>query len=359
MSIRRVVPIVILGGLAAWLGSCNAGGSAPRNGAAATPEWVKGISVGLNAAAAQQTPDERLMEQVRPQVFGTNEPPQPPTGPITDKNGPTTMPASDGSTVTVTVDPPKPELGVETIAGGSPKAVKPLDQRIDDQVVSLIDLLAQQSLAGEMPWRNYLALAALDALHPGAMPTVITPDQKAGGPLSADDRQAIESLREFFAGIAGGLYAHTIGIQLNAGELGFLKSFDIIIMVVLGGMGSISGAAIAAAILSILPEALRNPPSVTNPTLATVLGIAAVLIILFARRRVRGLIWFAVSVGGYAAVRRTALANGINLADYRMILYALALILMMIVRPQGFFGVREIWNAWRLGPFGRAKGAGP
>jgi branched-chain amino acid transport system permease protein len=63
----------------------------------------------------------------------------------------------------------------------------------------------------------------------------------------------------FFAGIAGGLYAHTVGVQLNANELGFVKSFDIVIMVVLGGLGSISGAAIAAAILTPLPELLRNP----------------------------------------------------------------------------------------------------
>jgi hypothetical protein len=57
-------------------------------------------------------------------------------------------------------------------------------------------------MSGGMPWRNYLALAALDALHPGAVPKVITPNQEEGGPLSADDRQAVESLREFFAGIA-------------------------------------------------------------------------------------------------------------------------------------------------------------
>jgi hypothetical protein len=35
---------------------------------------------------------------------------------------------------------------------------------------------------------------------------------------------------------------------------------------------------------------------------------------------------------------------GINLSEYRMVIYALALIVMMIVRPQGLFGVREIWD---------------
>jgi branched-chain amino acid transport system permease protein len=100
-------------------------------------------------------------------------------------------------------------------------------------------------------------------------------------------------LSSFFAGIAGGLFAHEVGTSLNPRELGFQKSFDIVIMVVLGGMGSVSGAVLAAMILTILPEVLRQ------------------------------------------------------FAQYRMIIYALALIIMMIVRPQGLFGVREVWEFWR------------
>lgn len=170
----------------------------------------------------------------------------------------------------------------------------------------------------------------------------------------------------FFAGIAGGLYAHTIGIQLNAGELAFMKSFDIIIMVVLGGMGSISGAAIAAAILSILPEALRDPPAVTHPLMLGTIGLALVLILLFSRRRVSGVLTLLIALGIYAGVRSAAIANGVVLADYRMILYAVALVLMMILRPEGLFGVRELWTAWKLQPLrrrstvadGRAPGRG-
>jgi branched-chain amino acid transport system permease protein len=94
----------------------------------------------------------------------------------------------------------------------------------------------------------------------------------------------------FFAGIAGGLFAHLLGSSLNPREFNFQKSFDIVIMVVLGGKGSVSGAALAAIILTILPELLRP------------------------------------------------------IADYRMIVYSLALIIMMIVRPQGLFGIREIWE---------------
>jgi branched-chain amino acid transport system permease protein len=97
-------------------------------------------------------------------------------------------------------------------------------------------------------------------------------------------------LAAFFAGIAGGLFAHEVGVTLNPRELAFQKSFDIVIMVVLGGLGSISGAVVAAIVLTVLPENLRF----------------------------------------------------IN--DYRMIVYALMLVVMMIVRPQGLFGIREIWE---------------
>jgi branched-chain amino acid transport system permease protein len=93
-----------------------------------------------------------------------------------------------------------------------------------------------------------------------------------------------------FAGIAGGLFAHEVGTSLNPRELGFQKSFDIVIMVVLGGMGSISGSAFAAILLTVLPELLRE------------------------------------------------------FSEYRMIVYALMLVVMMIVRPQGIFGLKEIWD---------------
>ncbi len=100
-------------------------------------------------------------------------------------------------------------------------------------------------------------------------------------------------LAAFFAGIAGALFAHETGTTLNPRELGFQKSFDIVIMVVLGGMGSISGALLAAALLTVLPELLRE------------------------------------------------------FSDWRLVVYALTLIVMMRVRPQGLFGIREIWE---LGP---------
>jgi branched-chain amino acid transport system permease protein len=146
----------------------------------------------------------------------------------------------------------------------------------------------------------------------------------------------------FFAGLAGGLYAMKVG-TINAGELAFLKSFDIIIMVVLGGLGSISGAALAATLLTVLPELLRQPPSLF-PRGIIGAAIIAVLIILMAPRKKGPLITLISLCTLWEAVRWLAPKFGLNLADYRMIIYALSLIVMMIVRPQGLFGIREIWD---------------
>jgi branched-chain amino acid transport system permease protein len=155
----------------------------------------------------------------------------------------------------------------------------------------------------------------------------------------------------FLAGVAGGLYAHTVGVQLNAGELGFMKSFDIIIMVVLGGLGSISGAAIAAGILTILPELLREPPSVW-PWGVGVGVVVAVAAAPFVRRRWMPALVIAIALVAWQFVRGAALRAGIHLSDYRMVLYALALIIIMILRPQGLLGLGEIWE---LRPYRRIR----
>ncbi|SIQ21159.1 amino acid/amide ABC transporter membrane protein 2, HAAT family [Peribacillus simplex] len=91
----------------------------------------------------------------------------------------------------------------------------------------------------------------------------------------------------FFAGIAGSLYAHNFYI-IQPSNFGFLKSFDILIFVVLGGLGSLSGSVLAAILLTIVTTFLQDYP------------------------------------------------------ETRMIIYSLVLILMMIFRPQGLMGTREI-----------------
>jgi branched-chain amino acid transport system permease protein len=95
-------------------------------------------------------------------------------------------------------------------------------------------------------------------------------------------------LGAFFAGIAGALYAHFIGFIAPEG-FNFLKSVDIVVMVIIGGMGSTAGVTIAAALLTLLNELLRQTE------------------------------------------------------QYRMIVFALLLIVMMILRPQGLLGDLSRW----------------
>ena len=61
----------------------------------------------------------------------------------------------------------------------------------------------------------------------------------------------------FFAGMAGVLYGHNLGI-LKPDAFDFNKSIEILVMVVLGGMGNLTGSVIAAIVITLLPEILRG-----------------------------------------------------------------------------------------------------
>ena len=87
----------------------------------------------------------------------------------------------------------------------------------------------------------------------------------------------------FFAGVAGALYAGYTGI-LTPGNFTFMTSINILVMVVLGGLGSMAGSIIAAAILTYLPLALQS------------------------------------------------------FSKYRMVIYAVLLIVVMIFKPSGLLG---------------------
>ena len=104
-------------------------------------------------------------------------------------------------------------------------------------------------------------------------------------------------ISSFFAGVAGALFAQTTS-SLNPASFQFVKSVDVVIMVVLGGMGSLSGSVIGAILVTILPEALRPLQEFTG-------------------------------------------------VDLRMVIYSLALILLMIWRPEGLLGQREWAFYWR------------
>jgi|ERR1041385_4374335 branched-chain amino acid transport system permease protein len=100
----------------------------------------------------------------------------------------------------------------------------------------------------------------------------------------------------FWAGVAGGLFAH-YQMYLNPTAFTFLRSFELVVMVVLGGLGSISGSIIAAVVLTILPELLRMAKEVLHTD-----------------------------------------------KDPRMVIYSVMLIVLMLTRPQGLFGRRELWE---------------
>jgi branched-chain amino acid transport system permease protein len=117
-----------------------------------------------------------------------------------------------------------------------------------------------------------------------------------------------------FAGIAGALFAHNNKF-LHTNDFQFIKSFEIIIMIVIGGMGSMTGAILGAIIVTLLPELLRNLPPVQ----------------------------FGETV--------------FQFADLRLVIFALILILTMILRPQGILGTREFGLNWLKRPRKADEGA--
>ena len=86
-----------------------------------------------------------------------------------------------------------------------------------------------------------------------------------------------------FAGLGGALYASYITV-ISPGDFGFMRSIEMLCMLVLGGMGSIVGVIAGTVVLTSIPEILRE------------------------------------------------------IQDYRMIMYGIVLILMMVFRPRGLFG---------------------
>jgi branched-chain amino acid transport system permease protein len=96
-----------------------------------------------------------------------------------------------------------------------------------------------------------------------------------------------------YAGLAGGLIVHQLQLATPA-SFSFIRSFEVVVMVVLGGLGSITGAVVSAAFLTVILEVLRS-----------LLG---------------------------------------EFDKYRMVVYALMLIVLMLLRPQGLFGTHELWD---------------
>ncbi len=97
------------------------------------------------------------------------------------------------------------------------------------------------------------------------------------------------------AGMAGVLFGHYTSF-LSTNDFQFIRSFEIIIMIVLGGMGSLTGAVFGAIVITLMPEILRYMPG--------------------------------------------------DLSRYRLVVYSALLILIMLTRPQGILGTREFGLSW-------------
>jgi branched-chain amino acid transport system permease protein len=180
-----------------------------------------------------------------------------------------------------------------------------------------------------------------------------------------------------FAGAAGALLAHYEGF-ITPPTFGMDVSFIILTMVVLGGKGSITGSAIAAVFLFYLPEWLRNlkQPGSNNPiTISAATFVAAIfaiaLVVMLIKRLMdrgwgtpakRTLANVGLIVVGIAFCWILGLLLGnipaletkkIEAGQLRMVIFAVTLIVLMLLRPQGVFAHHEFsWN-WVQKLFGK------
>ena len=118
----------------------------------------------------------------------------------------------------------------------------------------------------------------------------IREDEIAGELMSVSTRKVkflAFGLSSFFAGVAGALFAHVL-LFINPGSFGLVKSTEVLIMVYLGGIGSLAGSILGATIYTVLLEKLR---------------------------------W---------------------MGAWRMVLMPLMLVLLMLFRPRGIMGLREL-----------------
>ncbi len=104
---------------------------------------------------------------------------------------------------------PTPDLWPETVVTNDESSVReggeaPLDTKVDQAAVGMMDLLRQQAAVSPDPLRPYLMLSVLEAMHPGASPQIISPDGQSSIPLSDDEKKAVESLRQVMAELSGG-----------------------------------------------------------------------------------------------------------------------------------------------------------
>ncbi len=155
-------------------------------------------------------------------------------------------------------------------------------------------------LTGIPPYTNFFWVFSVAAITIYVVTSMVNSTYGRGFIAVHDDEVAAEAMGlnttkykiiafvvgAFFAGAAGGIYGH-FKLSIDPKGFDFIKSIEIVVMVILGGMGNTVGVILAAVLLTVLPELLRS------------------------------------------------------VAEYRMMLYSLLLIILMLTRPQGLFTPRK------------------
>jgi branched-chain amino acid transport system permease protein len=135
----------------------------------------------------------------------------------------------------------------------------------------------------------WVIAALMDSAHGRAL-LAVREDEVAASAVGIDvTKYKVRAfvLSSFFAGVAGAMFAHHEQ-YLNPQSFQFQKSIEIVVMVVVGGLGNTLGVAVAALLLALMPEALRDLQELTG-------------------------------------------------TDLRMVIYSLLLVIIMLVRPKGLF----------------------
>jgi branched-chain amino acid transport system permease protein len=161
--------------------------------------------------------------------------------------------------------------GVDYIGGARGFSVQPLTTFLWVFIIAAIVIFCVENLVNSTYGRGFLAVRD-DEIAAEAMGVDTTKFKVRAFVVGA-----------FFAGVGGGLFAHS-NYNITPLDFTFLTSIDIVVIVILGGMGSTLGVILAAIVLTTLSELLRSVP------------------------------------------------------NYRMIIYSLLLIILMITRPQGLLG---------------------
>jgi branched-chain amino acid transport system permease protein len=174
-----------------------------------------------------------------------------------------------------------------------------------------------------------------------------------------------------FAGAAGALYAHAVGF-ISPPNFSMDVSFIILTMVVLGGTGSVTGSVVSAMLLFYIPEKMRDLKEV--PMAGVVAAALAVIVAVALVKRISdshdpsqgrkalkmigaGLLGIAVQIGFTPVFRQiNSFAGNIDGGKLRMVVFAVVLVILMLLRPQGMFAHHEFSWSWVKKLFGQKDG---